>query len=173
MDDKNVDVNNFEKEEISVIFNAEKNRIKVYLDNCCYCRPYDDQSGKLVQLETEAKLEIQRMIKDGQVCLITSATLDYEISKNPNPTAKDIIQKFTNDNAYIYVSKQNNQCVRSRAERIIAAGIGVMDANHIASSIIAGSDYFITVDKRLLKYRTGDVIICDPIKFLSRVGGEY
>lgn len=30
--------------------------MKIYLDNCCYNRPYDDQSQVRIQLETQAKL---------------------------------------------------------------------------------------------------------------------
>ena len=30
----------------------------LYLDNCCFNRPYDNQSHLLVRLETEAKLHI-------------------------------------------------------------------------------------------------------------------
>ncbi len=33
-------------------------RLKIYLDNCCYNRPYDDQSQLKVSLEAQAKLEI-------------------------------------------------------------------------------------------------------------------
>ena len=33
--------------------------MRVYLDNCCYSRPFDDQSQLRVRLEIEAKLEIQ------------------------------------------------------------------------------------------------------------------
>jgi len=36
---------------------------KLYLDNCCFNRPFDDQSQMLVRLETEAKLFIQEGIK--------------------------------------------------------------------------------------------------------------
>ena len=31
----------------------------IYLDNCCYNRPYDDQSYMRINLETQAKLHIQ------------------------------------------------------------------------------------------------------------------
>ena len=33
-------------------------KLKLYLDNCCFNRPFDDQSQLLVRLETEAKLFI-------------------------------------------------------------------------------------------------------------------
>ena len=29
---------------------------KVYLDNCCYNRPYDDQTQLRIELETKAKI---------------------------------------------------------------------------------------------------------------------
>lgn len=32
--------------------------MRVYLDNCCYNRPFDDQNQLAVRLETEAKLAI-------------------------------------------------------------------------------------------------------------------
>jgi hypothetical protein len=38
--------------------------MRIYLDNCCFNRPFDDQSQTRVRLEAEAKLEIQRRIKD-------------------------------------------------------------------------------------------------------------
>ena len=37
--------------------------MKVYLNNCCYNRPYDDQTQIRIHLETEAKLHIQDVIK--------------------------------------------------------------------------------------------------------------
>ena len=38
--------------------------MKVYLDNCCFNRPYDNQDHLSIKLETEAKLRIQEMIKE-------------------------------------------------------------------------------------------------------------
>ncbi len=31
----------------------------IYLDNCCFNRPFDDQSQLRIKLETEAKIRIQ------------------------------------------------------------------------------------------------------------------
>jgi hypothetical protein len=42
----------------------EDKKLRVYLDNCCYNRPFDDQEQRSVQLETQAKLWIQDLIKD-------------------------------------------------------------------------------------------------------------
>lgn len=37
--------------------------MRIYLDNCCYNRPYDDQENINVFLETQCKLYIQNLIK--------------------------------------------------------------------------------------------------------------
>jgi len=39
-------------------------KTRVYLDNCCFNRPYDNQSYLKIELETKAKLKIQEMIID-------------------------------------------------------------------------------------------------------------
>ena len=57
--------------------------MRVYLDNCAYNRPFDDQLNTLIHVETEAKLVIQQMIKDGKITLIWSDVLDYENKDNP------------------------------------------------------------------------------------------
>ena len=58
-----------------------KNRI--YLDNCCFNRPYDDQNNLNVHLEAEAKIFIQNEILNKTFELAWSFMMDYEISSNP------------------------------------------------------------------------------------------
>ena len=41
--------------------------MRVYLDNCCYNRPFDEQAQLSVRLETEAKLEVQRQMRSGEL----------------------------------------------------------------------------------------------------------
>ena len=40
--------------------------MRVYFDNCCYNRPFDEQTQLKVRLETEAKMEIQTLNRDPQ-----------------------------------------------------------------------------------------------------------
>ncbi|MDE5590674.1 MAG: hypothetical protein K2J60_16295 [Acetatifactor sp.] len=44
-----------------------------------------------------------------------------------------------------------------------------MDACHLACVILAGSDYFITMDDRLLKYQTEKIQIVTPGEFIGRM----
>ena len=49
--------------------------VRVYLDNCCYNRPYDDQSQPRISLEAQAKLFVQERIKNGTIELASSYML--------------------------------------------------------------------------------------------------
>ena len=57
--------------------------MKIYLDNCCFNRPFDDQSSMRVKLEAEAKLFIQEKIITGKLQLVWSHILEYENRQNP------------------------------------------------------------------------------------------
>jgi hypothetical protein len=65
--------------------------MKIYLDNCCFNRPFDDQIQIRIRLESEAKLKIQEEIQKGHVKLIWSYILDYENNRNPFQERKDRI----------------------------------------------------------------------------------
>jgi len=49
----------------------------VYLDNCCYNRPFDEQVSAAIRLETDAKLHIQELIRTGELKLCWSFVLDF------------------------------------------------------------------------------------------------
>ena len=68
--------------------------MKIYLDNCCFNRPYDDQSQMRIHLETQAKLHIQDLIKSRQIELVTSYMLEYENGKNKLGKRKQVIANF-------------------------------------------------------------------------------
>ena len=46
--------------------------MKIYLDNCCYNRPYDDQSYLRISLESQAKQFVQYLIREKKLDLVTS-----------------------------------------------------------------------------------------------------
>ncbi len=61
----------------------------IYLDNCCYNRPYDDQSFLSIFLKTQAKLAIQELISKKKLKLVWSFILDYENYINPDEIVKN------------------------------------------------------------------------------------
>ena len=67
---------------------------KVYLDNCCFNRPYDDQQQLKIELETKAKLFIQSLVALNMLNLTWSYILDYENSRNSYMQKALAIQKW-------------------------------------------------------------------------------
>ena len=65
--------------------------MKVYLDNCCYNRPFDRQDNARVHLESLAKLELQERIRKGELDMVCSYVLDYEASRNPYKDRRESI----------------------------------------------------------------------------------
>ena len=140
--------------------------MKVYLDNCCYNRPYDDQSQMRISLETQAKLQVQRMIKTKEISLTSSYVLMYENSKNPYESRKNSIHDFVKENIDTYIDTDLAGKVKELADEIITTGVKTADAYHVACAILAESDYFLTTDDRLLKYETDKIKIVDPTEFI-------
>ena len=140
--------------------------MKVYLDNCCYNRPYDDQSQLRISLESQAKLQIQSMIRDGQIELASSYVLMYENSRNPYGSRKTAIKDFIKANVTTYIDVDHAEEVKPLADEIISTGTKTADAYHLACAILSESDVFLSTDDRLLKYRTDKIKLLDPTAFI-------
>lgn len=146
--------------------------MRVYLDMCCYNRPYDDQSQLKVAMEAQSKLHIQILISDGKLDLIGSYTLDYEVSRNPYDMRRQSIFQFIHTNMVGYVGDERADIIKPMAEEIIATGVKEKDAYHVASAIYAGCEYFISTDIRLLKYKSDRIRLVTPIEFVTETEGE-
>ncbi len=69
-------------------------KIKIYLDNCVFNRPFDDQTSIRIKLETEAKLYIQNKISENVIELVWSYILEYENEQNPFVERKETIKEW-------------------------------------------------------------------------------
>jgi predicted nucleic acid-binding protein len=141
--------------------------MKVYLDNCSYNRPFDDQSQIRIYLETQAKLYIQRLIRDGRLQLATSYVSRYENGNSPHTSNKITIERFF-ENTATFVDVDRADIIGKRAEEIMQFGVKSKDALHIACAIEADCDYFITTDDEILKkYKSNEINVYSPIEFLN------
>ncbi len=139
--------------------------MKVYLDNCTFNRPYDDQVDNIIYLESEAKLFIQEMIKQGEIELIWSYMLTYENSHNPDP---DIREKIENWSELAVATIIESSDIISLGSHIVKLGIKSKDALHIACAIEGQADIFVTTDKGILKKRDriANLKIVNPLEYL-------
>jgi hypothetical protein len=148
--------------------NGMEKNMKIYLDNCCFNRPFDDQSQIRIRLESEAKLAIQEEIRAKKVQLIWSYILDYENNKNPYQERKERIKGW---------KKYSAQDIQERPELIETAnllsqkGLQKIDSLHIACAIFAKCEYFLTTDDKILQRAKliDDINVNDPIGFIKEV----
>ena len=146
--------------------------MRIYLDNCSYNRPYDDQTQIRISLEATAKLYIQELIKKGEVQLVSSYTLTYEVSRTPSESKRNAINQFLEENVSLYIDETYETEVHELALQIMSTGVKAADAHHAASAMIAHCDFLITTDDRLLKYKDPDLKIVTPPEFIRLYGGE-
>jgi len=52
----------------------------LYLDNCCFNRPFDDQAQLRISLETQAKLFVQQEILNGKFKVVGLSRHFFQIS---------------------------------------------------------------------------------------------
>lgn len=140
--------------------------IRIYLDNCCFNRPYDTQSNTLVRLEAEAKLVIQELIKQNELELVWSYILESENDANPFQDRKETIENWK------YISKINineNETVLNRATNFFQMNLKPKDSIHLSCAIESGAVFFITTDKDFLKKSSliQEIKILTPIQFLE------
>jgi predicted nucleic acid-binding protein len=138
-------------------------KLKIYLDNCCFNRPYDNQNQLRIELETKAKLFIQELITDKRIELVISYISKKENSDNPFAVRKFAILDFFK-NAVKYV-EENSNIIQTAAE-INKSGLSVKDSLHLACAIDSGCDYFLSTDDKITKHRDKRILILNPVEFI-------
>ncbi|GHV87435.1 hypothetical protein AGMMS50255_7310 [Spirochaetia bacterium] len=146
--------------------------MKVYLDNCCYNRPFDDQTQMRISLEAQAKMHIQTVILEKKADLAYSYMSEYENNDNPDGEHRAIIARFL-QNAVSYVDYSKADVVETRAADIMNYGIKHKDAIHLSSAIEAQCDCFITTDDGILRnYKGTDIKVCSPVDLVIGLQNE-
>jgi len=141
--------------------------MRIYLDNCCFNRPYDNQTFEIIRLETEAKIFVQNCIKDNRMELVWSFILDFENSANPYKERRESIKEWRS------ISAENikaTEKIRNYANELQnSCGTKQKDSLHLACAIAAKSEYFLTTDKMLIKKakHLKDIRVINPLVFIT------
>ena len=139
--------------------------LRIYLDNCCCSRPFDPPANPTIVFESAAKILIQTLVLNKKVTLVNSFVIYEEIAAMTNKENRKLITKFL-DNANVYIAKDTLEDVLTLATEVMNTGVKYMDAAHVACAILAGCDYFVTTDKRLLKYKSEKLDVVNPVDFI-------
>lgn len=141
--------------------------MRIYLDNCCYNRPFDDQTQMKIHLETQAKLYVQAKIKEGVYELVWSYILDYENKKNPYEEKRLAIAPWKLIASFC-ISEETEEILLF-AESLASKGIKTYDALHISCAVAARCEYYLTTDKKLLNTSIPEIKIVSPIVFVNEM----
>lgn len=147
-----------------------ENMLKIYLDNCCYNRPFDDRSNIKNYLEREAVLIIMQLAFDNHVIIIGSDIIQKEMAMISNLEKRKNVETLYHELAAKEI-KVNEEIIR-RAETIMAhSTIKAFDSLHFASAETE-ADILLTTDKKFLKSAgrmETKLKISNPIDFLMEV----
>jgi predicted nucleic acid-binding protein len=144
--------------------------MRIYLDMCSIQRPLDTKTQPRIAVEAEAILGILTLCEAGQVELMTSDALVFELERNPHPVRKEYALKVL-AKARGFILTDDHVEVRARAFQ--AEGIKPLDALHLASAVEAKADYFCTCDDRFLQRAkavdTGQTKVVSPLELITEV----
>lgn len=140
--------------------------MRIYLDNCIFNRPFDDQSNERVKTETEAVMRLLESVKGSALDLIWSSTIEHENDESPISERRKSVAQWK---AFAMVEVFATEKVRKLSENLIKFGFGTLDAIHIASAIVGSADYFVTTDDGIIKRadRVVDVKLLNPVELLK------
>jgi len=143
--------------------------MRIYLDVCCLCRPFDDQSSHRIRMETEAVIAIlKRCTEDWD--LVESEVIDYEVAGISNDERRKQVEsliRFAHE--HIVLDKE----LVNRARSFHAEGMETYDSLHLACAERAGA-VFLTTDDTLIKHikRQADKISIEmgnPVQWFMEV----
>ena len=146
--------------------------VKVYLDVCCLCRPFDDQKMNRVHLEAEAIKEILVRCTQDWI-LVDSDAVSFEISRIPDRTRMKKAEKLVNlAKEHVKITK----AVSLRYHEFVEMGIHSADALHLACAESVGA-VLLTTDDAIIKVikRHGNEItieVKNPVEWLMEVNAH-
>lgn len=143
--------------------------MKVYLDVCCYNRPFDDQTQERIRLEAEATAIVMTGIRLRFLELIDSEAVDLEHMASPFPERDEAISPVRRL-ASVRVELQGVHW--SRARLLSGMGFGRYDALHVACAEAGGADVLLTTDDQFLRVAARErkrlhVRVVNPVEWVN------
>jgi hypothetical protein len=145
--------------------------MKVYLDTCCFNRPFDDQSQIRIRLESEAKLKLQSDIINKKITLIWSYMMDFENHHNPFEERRIRISHWKSLAQIVVLA---NPLIIDEAKAISALGLKIKDSLHLACAKFEKADFFFTTDDQILRkcHSIEGLQVCNPIEYITKGTGQ-
>lgn len=144
--------------------------MKIYLDNCCYNRPFDDQTQERIHLESEAILAVLQRGQSGIYKIVGSDVLELEMERMHDVVKKQQVKDlYKVSDTHIHYTEE----IKERAKEIRSQSkIKTFDSLHIASAESGKVDVMLTTDDKLEKMSGKldlKIKIMNPLKFAWEV----
>jgi predicted nucleic acid-binding protein len=120
----------------------------VYLDVCCFKRPFDDASQPRVRREAEAVAGILDAVAEGRLRLVRSPAHDLENERNPREDRRLATRLWLRA---AVVQTVSSPAATKKARELASLGFSPLDALHLAFAEQAMAKWFATTDDALLK----------------------
>ncbi|MBD1846350.1 PIN domain-containing protein [Cyanobacteria bacterium FACHB-63] len=143
----------------------------IYLDVCCFNRPFDDQRQERIRLEAEAVLMILERCQTGTWTLVGSEAIEAEIGQIRDPDRLAQVQTLASAATQRVMVDRS---VERQVEEWIRQGFGVFDAFHLTCAEVRSVTVLLTTDDRFLRraMRMGEMLqvrVANPLQWLLEV----
>ncbi len=119
---------------------------RIYLDVCCLCRPFDDQTVHRIRMETEAITEIlKRCMSDWE--LVGSEAIEAEILEIADNERRENVESVLQFVKHRIVIDEEAEALAREYHRY---GLDPHDALHVACAFRSGA-VFLSTDDPLVK----------------------
>ena len=145
--------------------------VTIYLDTCCYGRPYDDQSQFRIVAEAAAIAAIIETCRIAHYCIAGSMAVTSEIGDIRNAEKRKVVETFFDETINLYFIITTSEV--ARAHTLKAEGLGDMDSLHLAAAESVGADALLTTDDPFIRIcarkKLSFVKVINPLNFLPEV----
>jgi predicted nucleic acid-binding protein len=143
----------------------------IYLDTCSIQRPLDTKTQARIYVEAEAILAVVALCEAGEIQLVSSEALQFEMSRTPNATRREYASTLL-ARAVVYVEATDE--VIQRAIEISQARVAPLDSLHLASAIEGKADFFCTCDDKFLRRAKAiaglSTKVVSPLELIEELG---
>ena len=122
--------------------------LKIYLDNCCYGRPFDDLTQEKIKQEAESIRKIINLSKDNKLIIVSSQFVKYEIDNiKLKEKQAEILNFYYCDEYHVLTNR-----ISKLAKYYQTFNLKTFDSLHLATAETNGVDYLLTTDVDFIKY---------------------
>jgi len=121
--------------------------VRVYLDNCCFNRPFDDLSQERIEKEADAVNLILSLSEKGTLSIVSSVFVDMEIDRTPDAVKRRKVLEIYRYDEYYELDTE----IEKTARLFRSYGLRPFDSLHLAVAETKQVNYLLTTDDVFVK----------------------